>query len=98
MPHRPSTRAGTPAHRACRRVLFAVVFASGCPRTRVPATAPVAVAVPASRGEPATRGPAFTPEAVPAETSVLEDLDYLRARRLGVPVAGVTAQQLADSF
>jgi murein DD-endopeptidase MepM/ murein hydrolase activator NlpD len=35
---------------------------------------------------------------VPAETSVLEDLDYLRGRRLGIPVAGVSASQLADSF
>jgi peptidoglycan LD-endopeptidase LytH len=83
--------------------VLAVTLTSSCVRSRVPAATTAAPSAAATPGNPplaaSARGPAFTPEGVPAvETSVLDDLDYVRGRRLGVPVAGVTARQLVDSF
>jgi murein DD-endopeptidase MepM/ murein hydrolase activator NlpD len=85
--------------RAARFVLFACLAAPACSRPVLYYPGPGVQ--PASKPEPtavavATAAPAPAP--MPSDVAAMSDVEYLRYRRLVVPVAGADMSKVEDSF
>lgn len=82
------------------RTVAALALLGACTRPRFPIVSSPAPAAAPARSDAPARG---TSETVPLATvatlgSAEADVDYLRSRRLLLPVAGIRPEQLIDSF
>lgn len=89
----PAASIVTPRVRRSLLGPFVPLLLAACGPALTPITGPAPVAPP--RGDVAV---APTTAAAPAAGSSMADADYLRARELMVPVAGVASGRLSDSF